>query len=139
MFLSFKLLLFYVFLVSYILFFSCLIFIFIYCMLVHISGLPAVWYHLSNDNVSKYWSMACSYWFVWSSQIYCYHLKEDFEIFKSESSTILLFFYSTIICLLLVQHSNIEINPGPWKQQPKYFSCHFSFYFSLECQQCTSS
>ena len=37
--------------------------------------------------------------------------------------TILLFFYSTIIFLLLVQHGDIEINPGPKKKQPKYFSC----------------
>ena len=37
--------------------------------------------------------------------------------------TILLFFYSTIIFLLLVKHSDIEINPGPQKKQPKYFSC----------------
>ena len=37
--------------------------------------------------------------------------------------TILLFFYSTIIFLLLVQHGDIEINPGPQKKQPKYFSC----------------
>ena len=37
--------------------------------------------------------------------------------------TILLFFYSTMIFLLLVQHGDIEINPGPKKKQPKYFSC----------------
>ena len=37
--------------------------------------------------------------------------------------TILLFFYSTIIFLLLVQHGDIEINPGPQKKLPKYFSC----------------
>ena len=35
--------------------------------------------------------------------------------------TILLFFYSTIIFLLLVQHGDIEINPGPKKKQSKYF------------------
>ena len=39
--------------------------------------------------------------------------------------TILLFFYSTIIFLLLVQHGDIEINPGPKKKQPKYFSCYY--------------
>ena len=36
---------------------------------------------------------------------------------------LLFFFYSTIIFLLLVQHGDIEINPGPQKNQPKYFSC----------------
>ena len=36
--------------------------------------------------------------------------------------TILLFFYRTIIFLLLFQHGDIEINPGPKKKQPKYFS-----------------
>ena len=35
-----------------------------------------------------------------------------------------MFFYSTIIFLLLVQHGDIEINPGPMKKQPKYFSCY---------------
>ena len=34
-----------------------------------------------------------------------------------------MFFYSTIIFLILVQHGDIEINPGPQKKQPKYFSC----------------
>ena len=37
--------------------------------------------------------------------------------------TIVLFFYSTIIFIFLVQHGDIEINPGPKKKQPKYFSC----------------
>ena len=37
--------------------------------------------------------------------------------------TILLFFYNTIIFLLLVQYGDIEINPEPKKKQPKYFSC----------------
>ena len=37
--------------------------------------------------------------------------------------TILLFFYSTVILLLLVQHGDIEINPGPQKKQAKYLSC----------------
>ena len=37
--------------------------------------------------------------------------------------TILLFFYSTIFFLLLVEHGDIEINPGPKKKKPKYFSC----------------
>ena len=37
--------------------------------------------------------------------------------------TILLFFYSSIIFLLLVQHDDIEINPGHKKKQLKYFSC----------------
>ena len=42
-----------------------------------------------------------------------------------KSLTVLLFFCSTIIFLLLVQHGVIEINPGPKKKQPKYFSwCH---------------
>ena len=46
--------------------------------------------------------------------------------------TILLFFYySTIICLLLVQHGDIEINPGPRKKQPKYFLCCHSNVSSL--------
>ena len=41
--------------------------------------------------------------------------------------TILLFFYSTIIFLLLVQHGDIEINPGPPKKQPKYcLCCHWN-------------
>ena len=41
--------------------------------------------------------------------------------------SILLFFYSTIISLLLVQHGDNEINPGPKKKQPKYFSyCHWN-------------
>ena len=29
--------------------------------------------------------MACSYWLIWSSQVCCYHQKEDFEIFKFKS------------------------------------------------------
>ena len=33
------------------------------------------------------------------------------------------FFYSSIIFLLLVQHGDIEINPRPKRKQPKYFSC----------------
>ena len=37
--------------------------------------------------------------------------------------TILPFFYSSIIFLLLVQHGDIEINPGPKKKQLKYFLC----------------
>ena len=35
--------------------------------------------------------------------------------------TILLFFYSTIIFLLLVQHGDIEINPGPQKSNQSIF------------------
>ena len=37
--------------------------------------------------------------------------------------TILLFFYCTIIFLLLVQHGYFEINPGPRKEEPNYFLC----------------
>ena len=37
--------------------------------------------------------------------------------------TIFLFFFSTIISLLLVQHGYVEINPGPKKKQPTYFLC----------------
>ena len=61
--------------------------------------------------------MLCSYWFVWSLQICCYHQKEDFEIFKFIN-----FNYLSVF-LLLVQHGDIEINPGPKKEKPKYFSC----------------
>ena len=35
--------------------------------------------------------------------------------------TIFLTFYSTIIFLLLVQHGDIKINPGPREKQLKYF------------------
>ena len=61
--------------------------------------------------------MLCSYWFVWSLQICCYHQKEDVEIFKFIN-----FNYLSVF-LLLVQHGDIEINPGPKKKKPKYFSC----------------
>ena len=37
--------------------------------------------------------------------------------------TIFLLFYSTTICLLFIQHVDIEIDPGPRKKKPKYFSC----------------
>ena len=90
---------------------------------VHVSGFPIVWYHLLSYNPNKYWSIMCSYWFVQSSQICCYHQKECFEIFKFKGLTILLFLYSAIIFWLLVQHGDIEINPGLKKKQPKYFSC----------------
>ena len=62
-----------------------------------------------------------SYWFVWSLQICCYHQKEDFEIFKFKSLTILPFFYSTIISLLLVKHGDIVINPAPKKSNQNIF------------------
>ena len=51
-----------------------------------------------------------------------FYQKEDFEIFKIESFNHPAF-YSTTICLLLVQHGDIEINPRPRKKQPQYFSC----------------
>ena len=76
-----------------------------------------------NYNGKKYWSVACSCWVIWSSQICCYHQKKILKYSNLKALTILLFFCSTIIFLLLVQHGDIEINPGPKKKQPKYFSC----------------
>ena len=49
--------------------------------------------------------------------------KTNWKYSNLKALTILLFFYSTIIFLLLAQHGDIEINPGPKKKQPKYFAC----------------
>ena len=49
--------------------------------------------------------------------------------------TLLLFFCSTIIFLLLVQHGVIEINPGPQKSNQNIFHV----VIRLECQQSTGS
>ena len=58
--------------------------------------------------------------------------KSILKYLNLKALTILLFFYSTIIFLLLVQHGDIEINPGPKKKQPKYFSCcHWNVYSLL--------
>ena len=62
----------------------------------------------------------------WSLQICCYHQKKKKMIWKYsnlEASTVLLFFYSTVFFLLLVQYGDIEINPGLPKKQQKYFPC----------------
>ena len=67
--------------------------------------------------------MACNCQLIWSLQICCYHQKKILKYSNLKALTILLFFYSTIIFLLLVQHGDIEINPGPQKKLPKYFSC----------------
>ena len=86
--LEFLYIIFYVVLVSYIFQLPdiyciyCMLFTYAECLLitkVHARRLPIVLYDLLNFNASKYRSMACSYWFVWSLQICCYHQKEDFE------------------------------------------------------------
>ena len=90
---------------------------------VHVGGFPIVWYHLLNYNANKCWSMLCSCWFVWISQIRCYHQKEDFKIFKFKGFNYRSVFLQHYNFSTLVQHGDIEINPGHKKRQPKYFSC----------------
>ena len=66
----------------------------------------------------------CSYWFVWSSQICCYHQEEDFEILKFKSlNHPSVFLQPYNVSNFFGQHGDIEINSGPKKKQPKYFSC----------------
>ena len=74
--------------------------------------------------------MACSCWLIWSSQICCYHQKNDLEIFRFKSLNYLSVFlqgynFSTFgpACMVILR----LIHPGPQKKQPKYFSCcHWS-------------
>ena len=52
--------------------------------------------------------------------------KTNWKYSNLKALTILLFFYSTIIFLLLAQHGDIEINPGPKKIYIYFSCCHWN-------------
>ena len=68
--------------------------------------------------------MACSYCLFGARRYVAIIKKRILKYSNLKTLTILLFFYSIISFLLLVQHGDIEINSGPKRKQPKYLSCY---------------
>ena len=60
---------------------------------------------------------------LFGARRYAAIIKKTIWKYSNLKALTILFFYSTIIFLLFIQHGDIEINPGPQKKQPKYFSC----------------